>query len=251
MILDHLVWVAPDLGRATAEWRAASFDVRPGGHHREQPTRNVLAPLGAGAYLELLGPSEPEVMPGLDAHIRNGTLDVHLRAEGSIPRRFLGLLARSRGMADWCLATDDLDGAVERARSGGLVVPDPEAMSRVRPDGQTISWRLAVPDDPELPFLVEDVTPRALRVPEHDAEAGCPETTVRAVSVYGADPKRTARGLRALVGVPGAVGRLRVGDVEVTVSPQEAGSAGRLQVVMARADGSPDVALDGVTWESE
>jgi hypothetical protein len=45
----------------------------------------------------------------------------------------------------------------------------PVSMSRKRlPGGERIEWQLVLPDSPRLPFFIEDVTPRELRVPGGD-----------------------------------------------------------------------------------
>jgi hypothetical protein len=35
-------------------------------------------------------------------------------------------------------------------------------MSRVRQDGERLEWKVAIPLSNELPFLIDDVTPRAV-----------------------------------------------------------------------------------------
>src|SRR2546428_10422661 len=42
--------------------------------------------------------------------------------------------------------------------------PPPQEGGRVRPDGVELKWRTAVLKPP-LPFVIEDLTPRELRVP--------------------------------------------------------------------------------------
>ena len=245
MILDHLVWVTGDLDSAAREWRAAGFDTRPGGRHREQPTRNVLAPLDEGAYLELLGPDDARVMDTLERDATDGVLDAGLRGMGVIPRRFLGLLGRFRGMSDLCFATDALDEVVARARSRGVAVPDPEPMSRILPDGRTISWRLAVPDDPDLPFLVEDVTERSLRVPENAGDTLL--SRVCEVSLRVGDPERVGRQVAALLGTSSNRGEIEVGPIRLIVAPTDPSSVSRVHVLMTRQGAVPAVTPDGVT----
>ena len=50
------------------------------------------------------------------------------------------------------------------ADGGGLVANPPAQGGRTRPDGTELKWRTAVLVPP-LPFLIEDLTPRDLRVP--------------------------------------------------------------------------------------
>lgn len=229
MKLDHIVSVAPDLGAAAGTWRQAGFEVRTGGRHGGQPTRNELVPLADGVYVELLGPTGRWVVPALRLVERTRWADGYRRRKGPVPRRFLRLLSRFPGMADLCFHTDDLEEVVARGRSAGLSIPDPEAMSRVRPDGARISWRLAVPDDPELPFFIQDETERALRVPAPDPSAG-PAATVRRVRVGVSDVEKAGRGFAALLGLAAKDGGFRVDRVMVGLVPAGPGPRIRLEM---------------------
>src|SRR5207245_8007029 len=85
----------------------------------------------------------------------------------------------------------------------------------MRPDGQEVSWRLAFPRASVLPFLIEDVTPRHLRVPHNVAHAngaaGVQALTVatgsfdRAVGYYqallGREPFETVAPIHRSLGV--------------------------------------------------
>ena len=129
--LDHFMLAAPDLEAAAADFERRT-GVRPseGGRHPGQGSRNVLAALGEGCYLEIIGPDLAqdrtnnfgEVLsrlprPALLKYaVRTGDIDaVHRRAT------LLGL---------WPLASSG-------ARSSG-----PFAMSRALPSGDLLKWRL-------------------------------------------------------------------------------------------------------------
>jgi Glyoxalase-like domain len=55
--LDHIMLAAPDLEAAVVDFEQRT-GVRPseGGRHPGQGSRNVLATLGNGCYLEIIGP---------------------------------------------------------------------------------------------------------------------------------------------------------------------------------------------------
>jgi hypothetical protein len=74
-------------------------------------------------------------------------------------------LAGGIGMSDFCMGAGDLDEEISRLRSHNLKYTDPIPGGRKRPDGQEISWRTSVPRKRDLPFLIDDQTPRELRVP--------------------------------------------------------------------------------------
>ncbi len=62
-------------------------------------------------------------------------------------------------MVTWAARVDDLDAAVAQYRAAGIGIDDPKPMSRTRPDGSTLSWRLAARVEPRfggaVPFLIE------------------------------------------------------------------------------------------------
>lgn len=144
--VDHVVVLVSHHDEAIESYRAQGFQVVIGGEH-PGGTHNALVGFSDGAYLELLAFREPE-RP--HAH------------------RWYRLLASGPGLIDFCLASDDLPGEIDRLRSRGLPYQGPGDGSRRRPDGQLVQWRSATPADERtgaLPFLIQDVTPRELRVP--------------------------------------------------------------------------------------
>lgn len=144
--VDHVVVLVPRLDEAIESYRVQGFQVVAGGEH-PGGTHNALIGFADGAYLELLAFREPE-RP--HAH------------------RWYRFLASGPGIIDFCLASDDLAGEIERLRSRGLPYQGPGQGSRRRPDGRLVEWRSATPSDERtgaLPFLIQDITPRELRVP--------------------------------------------------------------------------------------
>jgi hypothetical protein len=161
--LDHIMLAAPDLESALADFERRT-GVRPseGGQHPGQGSRNVLATLGNGCYLEIIGPDLSqdrsnnfgEVLSSLQAptllKFAMGTHDieaVHRRASK------LGL---------WPLASSG-------ARANG-----PFAMSRTLPTGEALKWRLLLLGSSDyegyVPFFIEwDGEPH----PSQTAAPGC------------------------------------------------------------------------------
>lgn len=145
--LDHIVILADNLAAATDRYAALGFAVERGGAHPGWGTENALVPLADGSYLELLTAHDP----ALARHHRLWQrLDGAMRAPGEYGGYFLG--------------SDDLEHDVAVLRRRGLEWTDPQEGSRKRPDGQIVRWRLAFPKRPDLPNLIQDLTPRALRV---------------------------------------------------------------------------------------
>lgn len=231
-----MVWVAPRPSAAAAAWRQAGFEVRPGGRHGGQPTCNELVPLADGVYVELLAATRPWVRPYLRLVDRTPWSEAYWRRKAPIPRRFLRLLARRGGLCDVCFRTDDLDEVVGRGRAAGVTIPEPVRMSRIRPDGVEVAWRLAVPDDPDLPFLIQDETDPGLRIPRpHDGP-----TTAAAVGrivVRVGCPEEAGRGWGVLLGADARAGAFRSGGVEVALRPAAPGA--RIQLELRGAPGGP------------
>jgi len=145
--LDHLVILVRDLELASADYERLGFAVTPGGEHADGLTRNALVPFEDGTYLELVSFLDPE--------------DPTDNVWGW--RRFVP----HEGLIDYCVSSDDLDADVGRLESLGFGVDGPDDGGRRLPDGTSVSWRSARirQEGRILPFLIEDLTPRELRVP--------------------------------------------------------------------------------------
>ncbi len=164
--LDHVVLVALDLEKAVAEWRSRGFTVTPGGEHAGGLTHNALVGFADGSYVELIA--------------------FHDVAAARGKHQWQPVAERGGGWADFALLSDDL--AADAKALGALVTKGPEEGGRTRPDGAKLAWRSARLVSP-LPFLIEDVSARELRVPSGlaAAHANCTTGIVRVV-VGSADP---------------------------------------------------------------
>jgi len=148
--IDHVVIAVRNLADASADYGAAGFTVVPGGEHADGATHNALIAFADGSYLELIAFTEPDRRR---------------------PHRWWPLLQRGEGTVDFALLSPDLAAETVRLRAAGIDAPEPREGGRHRPDGQRIGWRNLELRDPAvpLPFLIEDLTPRALRVPSGPA----------------------------------------------------------------------------------
>lgn len=151
--LDHVVFVARDLNAAIADHRRRGFTVTPGGEHADRVTRNALIAFRDGSYLELVGFND---------------------LGRSLSHRWWKIAADGGGLADFALLSDDLP--ADTAALAALVKAPPKEGGRIRPDGVELKWRAAFLTPP-LPFVIEDLTARDLRVPggaaaEHANGAG-------------------------------------------------------------------------------
>jgi hypothetical protein len=167
--LDHVVLVARDLNSAIADHRRRGFTVTPGGEHADGTTHNALITFTDGSYLEL----------------------VAFRDLGrALTHRWWKIAADGGGLADFALLSDDL--AADSAALADLVKTAPKDGGRTRPDGVELKWRTAVLKPP-LPFVIEDITARDLRVPggaatEHaNGATGIATVAIGAVDVADAE----------------------------------------------------------------
>jgi hypothetical protein len=168
--LDHLVLVVLDLTAAVADHRLRGFTVTPGGKHAAGLTHNALVGFEDGSYLELIA--------------------FHDLATARGKYSWAPVAERGGGWADFALHSDDI--AQDVAALDTLVARPAEDGGRTRPDGVAVAWRVARLEKP-LPFLIEDLTARDLRVPHGAAALHANGTTGVASIVLGAtDPVRVA-----------------------------------------------------------
>lgn len=140
-VVDHLVYVAPDLEmgvNALAELLGAR--AAPGGKHVGLGTHNALLGLGEGTYIEVIAPDPDQPKP-----------------ERPLP---FGLASvREPRLATFAVRTTDIDALVAASRKAGYDPGTPIDMSRTRPDGVTLQWRLAfheqMPGGGVIPFVID------------------------------------------------------------------------------------------------
>lgn len=123
--IDHLVLAVPSLDRGIDDLAAIlGVTPTPGGAHPGAGTHNALVSLGAPTYLEVIAPDPQQP-------------DVAERAFGVDDDSSSRLVAFAVGCAD-------IDATVALLRDDGYTdVADPYAMTRRRPDGTELAWRLA------------------------------------------------------------------------------------------------------------
>ena len=194
--LDHVVLVVRDLASAMADHRRRGFTVTPGGEHADHVTHNALIAFVDGTYLELVAFRDPA---------------------RALTHRWWKIAADGGGFADFALLSDDL--TADAAALADLVKTPPKGGGRIRPDGVELKWRTAVLKPP-LPFVIEDLTPRELRVPGGAAT----------------EHANGASGIAAVV-----VGTTNVGDTEWRYAVLRERGAPPIELRKADKDGVLDV----------
>ncbi len=175
-----------------------------GGRHDTGGTHNALLNLGEAQYLELIA-ADPE---GDREEIRG---------------RLIAMLPVPRSIT-WAIAVDDLEKTVERARSQGYDPGPIDPLSRRRPDGTLLSWRLCWEGEGVflgvVPFLIEwgtcphpaETAPTGCRLLGLHAEHPSPDTVrpaLAALEVEMAVEKGPAAALIAKIETPRGVIELR------------------------------------------
>jgi hypothetical protein len=204
--LDHLVFAVPDLAAGVLDLeRRLGVRATPGGKHVGLGTHNALLALSDSAYLEVIGPDPDQPAPAR-------------------PRPFaIDRLAAGR-LVTWARHTRDLDGCVARALAAGFDPGTPLAMSRTRPDGVRLDWKLTLRAEPAgdglVPFLIDwgatpspalscakGVSIRALRAEHPDPEPV--RAALAAVGAVLALARGAAPALVATLATPNGVVELR------------------------------------------
>lgn len=179
--VDHLVYATPDLARGVAEIEAltgvrASF----GGQHPSWGTHNCLLALGADTYLEIIAPDPSQPAPAGARHF--GIDDLH----------------RSR-FVTWAARGADLAQFTRTVARRGVLLGEVLSGSRVRSDGELLSWQLTSPwallEGGTIPFFIDwGLSPHpaasaaaGLSLAELRAEHPFPSVLARALDSLGVD----------------------------------------------------------------
>ncbi|MGH2349068.1 MAG: VOC family protein [bacterium] len=223
--IDHVVVLVGDLPAAITQYESAGFDVRRGGVHPGAGTENALIAFADGSYLELLAVSDP---------LQAASHPLWHRPDGQ--RR------RAGEYGGFAVGTDDIDRDVERLLDQGIAMTSPREGSRLRMDETVVRWRVSFPRRADLPFLIEDVTARELRVPPPRGGLGL-RSSINEVRVAGAGLSATGAAYRHLLATP-ALGAAPIGGEihfltprgEITVLQGDERDAGIQELVLSVAD---------------
>ena len=213
MGLDHVVVLVDDLSKGIEQYAARGFTVTPGGEHTHGNTHNALITLDDDIYLELLA----------------------FKVAHATPHRWERYRAFP-GVIDYCLGYPSVSEAVRAINARGLPYPAYVETGRLRPDGVELRWRSSQLADQErgLPFLIEDVTPRSLRVPGGAAARHANGATgIAGIEVLVPDLARARTDFAALLGSEGRTdGSAIVFDLEGVAlrvtAPEPANAESRL-----------------------
>lgn len=223
LMIDHVVILGQDLDETSRQYEALGFQVTPGGRH-PRFTHNALITFADSSYLELIAFHE---MPAADG--AGGT------------HRWAQYVAQGGGLIDFAVAADDLDGMLAEMAQNDGSHRGPVPGARNRPDGVEIAWKMGqhrndIPNVGHLPFLIEDVTPRELRVPSEGATHANGVRGIHSLVIAVNDLDTAVKRYAAMVGSDPVAPTLDVDGAQTA-----AFQVGPHQVVLAQASGSGDV----------
>jgi hypothetical protein len=176
MLIDHIIYAAPDLDAATAEIEQR-FGVRAagGGRHMGQGTHNKLLALGPRTYLEIIAP-DPE------------------QPEPTAPRPYGVDGVTSGRLVGWAVACHDIEKALASVRAKGFDPGDVIVGHRLTATGTLLKWRLTrnALTGGLIPFLINwGETP-------HPATSAPGGLVLESLHIEHPDPPSLLRPLNAL-----------------------------------------------------
>jgi Glyoxalase-like domain len=143
--IDHLVIACENPDAAAEELEAAlGIACTGGGHHEGAGTRNRIAWLADGSYVELIGVTDSGA--ARTSPVGASALRVLEEAGG--------------GLATVALRADELEATVAGLRAAGSALGPLTHGSRTRDDGEVVQWYTSIPTGslgPTRPFLIEHV----------------------------------------------------------------------------------------------
>ncbi len=182
---DHFIILVNELEAAMQTYRRLGFDVRAGGEHPSFGSHNALIALADGTYIELVA-------------FKDAALAAKTFWRTGVERLRVG-----EGFGGYALASNDITNDVAQLRQRSLNFDEPQAGSRVRPDGQRVAWHTAMfggSPVSTLPFLIQDATPHELRT-EPPKEGMGSRARVTEVIIAVKDLDQTRDNYRTLLGI--------------------------------------------------
>ena len=242
--IDHIVIAVRDLAIASDDYARLGFTVTPGGEHTGGATHNALISFADGSYFELIAFREPD------------------RPQD---HKWWARFAKGEGTVDFALLSESVDFEGDRLKQAGIEIDGPHDGGRLRPDGQRIAWRnlgLAAAGAP-LPFMIEDVTTRDLRVPTGaatDHELGV--TGSAGLILLVDDLERASGPYQTLLDTPGESStpttevvrrarRFRFGSQWIELAEADPGAADLQRHIQERGAGPYEIILAGAGTDGE
>jgi hypothetical protein len=173
MLIDHVTVCGSDLERMRRGFAESGLKTEYGGAHANGLTHMALVGFEDGSYVELIAPFEradPAKATGMMAS-------------------WMPLMLGDAGAGAWAIQAAGIQGRVDELRGRGIAVGGPERGERAKPDGTRLVWETAVVGPGAagavLPFMIQDVTERSLRVRSSANESGVRGVAAVVIGVRG------------------------------------------------------------------
>jgi hypothetical protein len=145
--IDHVTFCGSSLDELQKAFSDTGLTTEYGGPHANGVTHMAFIGFDDGSYLELIAPMKC-------AESASGVMSGWMQADA--------------GACAWAVHTSSIQEEVDRMKGAGVVVTAPEPGGRKKIDGTTIRWQTAAVGPGAagalLPFMIQDETPRDLRV---------------------------------------------------------------------------------------
>jgi len=168
MTLDHIVIFVRDLEQAVRDYTELGFQVEPGGRHAR--TENALIIFADGSYIELLALQKNWKRPLIRLATKLGMVERSAKGKTDMYGRLLRWISRGTGIVDWCASTEDMAATLKIWESEQPDLLGYQEFDRTRPDEKIAKWYLGGARRLDLPFLIEDISDRDIRVPPADRD---------------------------------------------------------------------------------
>ena len=162
--VDHASVCGSNLNTLQDGFASVGLKTDFGGPHAHGGTQMALLGFDDGSYLELIAPQKAGI---------------------TVDSGWAKMIASNAGPCAWAIGSHDLKGDLARFKHEGLPADGPAPGSRTRPDGKVIEWETAMVGSAApgstLPFMIQDKTPRELRVQPSASVKGSPVTGIAVV----------------------------------------------------------------------
>jgi hypothetical protein len=195
--VDHVTIVGRNLESMRASLKAIGLRSEYGGKHSNHATEMASISFPDGSYLELIA-IQPDADPG--------AVKAHYWA-----KQMLG----DAGPCAWAVRVNDVATEAAALQRNGIEINPPQSSGRTRPDGKRLEWRTArvgpEPNGTFFPFLIQDLTDRALRAFPNGAPASREFEGVAYVVIAVRDLGASTQRYRQAFGLPEPLTKIDIG----------------------------------------
>ncbi len=151
MLLEHVIIHVDDLTQSIKDYESLGFTVTYGGQHGGGFSHNALIHFKDGSFIELVAFQHTPVLKTL---LHLGVLDLYLKDTIKHVRyRFAETVTYPEGFIDSALLSNEINIHTSNANRLGLITTQAMPMTRKKPSGELIKWKIMSPLLDGLPFV--------------------------------------------------------------------------------------------------